>query len=106
MAYTQLPGPPEDPISDAEANHRYAGRVVYEKVLPVAAFLPIGIRSYWGLLEPTARFVATEGSIEDWSAYVAPPSTSTEEAARRGQKLPMDVATRIFPLLNPSRYRS
>lgn len=57
------------------------------------------------LAEAELRVVATEGGVEDWAAYAGSAHLDVAEIAEHGCKLFEDDATRIFPVLNPKRYR-
>jgi hypothetical protein len=52
-----------------------------------------------------ARVIAVEGAVNDWAAYCGPVTQSTSYLVAYGEKLPKAVAVRLFPLLNPARYR-
>ena len=54
--------------------------------------------------------VAVEGGTEDWGAYIGEVPGKDHKAesrtvAAKGSKLPKRVATAIFPMLDPKKYR-
>ena len=56
--------------------------------------------------------VALEGAVNDWAVYMHPMvgwprywPHARDYAARHGDKLSDDDAARVFPVLNPARYR-
>lgn len=49
--------------------------------------------------------VAVKGGVDDWAAYVGPEGWIAERVQTHGEKLPVDVAANVFPILKPERYR-
>ncbi len=49
--------------------------------------------------------IAVEGAVEDWAAYVGPDDRTLSWIRENGLKLRGFEAAKVFPLLNPERYR-
>ena len=59
-------------------------------------------KTRWMALDSRVIAVAVEGGIGDWAAYIGAVEGKNhneewEEVARRGTKLPREVAERLFP---------
>lgn len=64
------------------------------------------LRHYLDVESEDVRVVAVKGRDDDWAAYA---DTNRERdpllIAAHGWKLPEDLACKLFPVLNPARYR-